>query len=54
MLPEELRRRLQAARAAVGKLVKRSASDPADVLKREAQAAVSALRETMRHFVSDG
>src|SRR5262247_931877 len=48
MLPEELRRRLQAARAAVGKLVKRSTSDPADVLKREAQAAVSALRETMR------
>src|SRR5215470_1416292 len=54
MLPEELQRRLQAAREAVGKLIKRSASDPADVLKREAEAAVSALRETMRHFVSDG
>jgi hypothetical protein len=54
VLPEELRRKLQAAREAVGKLVKRSASDPADVLKREAEAAVSALRETMRRFVSDG
>ena len=54
MLPEELRGRLQAAREAVGKLVKRSASDRADVLKREAEAAVSALRETMRHFVSGG
>ena len=48
MLPEELRRRLHAAREAVGKLIKRSASDPADVLKREAEAAIAALRETMR------
>jgi len=48
MLPEELRRRLHAAREAVGKLIKRSASDPADVLKREAEAAIAALRETMQ------
>src|SRR5262245_15732763 len=49
-LPEELRQRLHAAREAVGRLIQRSASDPADVLKREAEAAVSALRETLRRF----
>jgi hypothetical protein len=48
ILPAELRRRLHAAREAVGRLIMRSASDPADVLKREAETAIAALRETMR------
>jgi len=53
-LPEELRRRLHAAREAVGKLIQRSESHPPDVLKREAGVAVSALRETLRRFLADG
>jgi len=53
-LPEELRLRLLAARDAVGKLIQRSASEPADMLKREAEAAVSALRQTLRRFLADG
>ena len=54
MLPEELRQRLHAAREAVGRLIQRSESGPADVLKCEAEAAVSALRETLRRFLADG
>ena len=50
MLPEEVRRRAQEARDAARRLVKQSRqlSDCADVLMREAEAAVDALRETMR------
>jgi hypothetical protein len=51
MLPEELRRGLHAAREAVGKLIQRSASTLPDVLKREAEAAIAALRETMQRTV---
>jgi len=51
MLPEELRQRLHVAREAVGQLIKRSAFDPADVLKREAEAAILALRESMRRML---
>jgi len=54
MLPAELRWRLHVAREAVGKLIQRSASDPADVLKRDAEAAISALHDTMRRFLADG
>lgn len=54
LLPAELRWRLHAARDAVGKLIRRTASDPADVLRREAETAVSALRDTMRRFLADG
>jgi hypothetical protein len=50
MLPAEVRRRAQAAREAARSLVKRSQqlSDAADVLLREAEAALYALRDTMR------
>ena len=50
MLPGEVRRRAQAAREAAASLVKQShqLSDAADVLLREAEAALHALRETMR------
>ena len=52
LLPAELRWRLHVAREAVGKLIQQSASDPA--LKRDAEAAVGALRDTMRRFLADG
>jgi hypothetical protein len=50
MLPEEVRQMTQAARDAVGKLIKQGhqAADRADGLMREAEAAIAALRETMR------
>lgn len=49
MLPREVRRKGRAARAAVRRLVKESQlSDQADMLMREAEAAIAALRETMR------
>jgi len=49
LLPEELRLRVQDARAAAQRLVKQSSQlhDHADVLMREAEAAVAALRKTM-------
>ena len=49
-LPVAIRRRAQAAREAARSLVKEShqLSDAADVLLREAEAALHALRETMR------
>jgi hypothetical protein len=50
MLPAAVRRRAQAAREAAGTLVKQShqLSDAADVLLREAEAALHALRSAMR------
>jgi hypothetical protein len=50
MLPAAVRRRAQAAREAARNLVKRShqLSDAADVLMREAEATLYALRDTMR------
>ncbi|PYN74154.1 MAG: hypothetical protein DMD96_30920 [Candidatus Rokuibacteriota bacterium] len=49
MLPEEVRRRAQGAREAAQALAKRSHQlrDSADVLIREAEAALDALREAM-------
>ena len=49
-LPAEVRRRAKAVREAAQKLVKQSyeLSDRADVLMREAESALHALRETMR------
>jgi hypothetical protein len=51
VLPSEVRRRAREARAAARMLVKEShqATDRADVLMREAEAAVAALRETIGH-----
>ena len=50
MLPEEVRRRAQDVRDVARRLVKESqqSRDRADVLMREAEAAVAALRETMQ------
>jgi len=50
MLPVEVRRRAHAAREAARRLVKESheLSDAADMLLREAEAALHALRDTMR------
>jgi hypothetical protein len=50
MLPAAVRRRAQAAREAARTLVKQShqLSDAADVLLREAEAALHALRAAMR------
>jgi len=50
MLPAEVRRRAHAAREAARRLVKQSqqAQDRADRLMREVEAALQALRETMR------
>src|SRR4029450_11330489 len=50
MLPAEVRRRAQPAREAARSLVKQSGqlNDRADVLLREAEAALYALRDTMR------
>jgi hypothetical protein len=50
MLPEEVRQRARAARDAAAKLIKQShrAVDLADGLMAEAEAALAALRETMR------
>ncbi|PYN87603.1 MAG: hypothetical protein DMD87_12985 [Candidatus Rokuibacteriota bacterium] len=53
-VPKEVRRRAEEAREAARKLVKQShqLSDRADVLMREAEAAIAALRETMRREAS--
>jgi hypothetical protein len=50
LLPVAVRRRAQVARAAAQRLVQQSGqlSDRADVLLREAEAALYALRDTMR------
>jgi hypothetical protein len=50
LLPGEVRRRAREARAAARQLVKGSDQwhDRADVLTREAEAAIAALREIMR------
>ena len=50
MLPAEVRRRAQAARETARTLVKRGRelSDRADVLMREAECALDALRKTVR------
>ena len=50
MLPMEVRRRAQVARETVRSLVKQSyqRGDAADVLMREAESALAALREAMR------
>jgi len=50
LLPGEVRRSARVARAAARRLVKQSheLSDRADVLMREAEAAIAALRETMK------
>src|SRR5262249_61881132 len=52
MLPAKVRRQAQAAREAALALVKRGRelTDRADVLMREAEATLSALRETMRNL----
>jgi hypothetical protein len=54
MLPEEVRRRAREARDAARRLVKESSQSRAlsDVLMREAEVAIDALRETMRRDVS--
>lgn len=48
MLPGEVRRKAREARAAARRLVKESQSSDADMLMRVAEAAIAALRETMR------
>ena len=50
VLPVEVRLRARAARDAARRLVKQSSelTDRADVLMREAEAAIAALRDTMR------
>jgi len=50
MLPGEVRQRAQEARDAARRLVKESGQlrDRADVLMRESEAAIAALRETMQ------
>ena len=55
MLPAEVRRRAQEARAAAQKLVKESGQlrDTADVLMREAEVAVAALRAAMKQSASE-
>jgi hypothetical protein len=55
MLPAEVRRRAQEARAAAQKLVKESGQlqDRADVLMREAEVAVAALRAAMKQSASE-
>ena len=56
MLPEDVRRRAQEVRDAARRLVKQSQqlSDCADVLIREAEVAIAALRETMQRFAPSG
>ena len=55
MLPAEVRRRAQETRAAAQKLVKESGQlrDEADVLMREAEVAVAALRAAMKQSASE-
>jgi len=53
MLPEEVRLKAQEVRDAARRLAKHSSElrERADVLMREAEAAVAALRETMQRTV---
>jgi len=53
MLPEEVRRRAHEVRDAARRPAKHSSElrDLADVLMREAEAAIAALRETMQRTV---
>ena len=55
MLPEEMRRRAQETRAVALKLVKESGQlqDRADVLMREAEVAMAALRAVMKQSASE-
>jgi hypothetical protein len=55
MLPEEVRRRAQETRAVAQKLVKESGQlqDRADVLMREAEVAVAALRDAMKQSTTE-
>lgn len=52
IVPRKVRRRAEQAREAAHRLIKQSqqAWDRADVLMRDAEAAVAALRETMRQI----
>ena len=52
VLPDEIRRRAEDARRTARRLIKdnRQLADRADVLMREAEAAIAALRETMTRF----
>jgi hypothetical protein len=53
MLPEEVHLRAREARDATSKLIRQShQTDRADVLMREAEAAIAALRDTMRQLAS--
>jgi len=54
MLPEEVRGRARAARETARSLVKRSHQllEAADLARREAEAALHALRETIRQSPS--
>ena len=56
ILPAEIRQRAQEAQEVSRRLVKQShqLSDRADVLTREAEAAISALRETMQRLAETG
>jgi hypothetical protein len=55
-VPGEIRRQAKAARVAAQRLVKQSRelTDRADVLLREAEAALGMLRETMRQSLKPG
>jgi hypothetical protein len=52
VLPDEIRRRAEDARRTARRLIKdnRQLADGADVLMREAEAAIAAFRETMTRF----
>jgi hypothetical protein len=52
VLPDEIRRRAEDARRTARRLIKdnRQLADRADVLMREAEAAIAAFRETMTRF----
>lgn len=54
MLPENVHLRAREARDATAKLIRQNyqAADGADVLLREAEAAIAALRDTMRQLPS--
>jgi len=54
MLPEEVDLRSREARDATSKLIRQNyqAAGGADALRREAEAAIAALRDTMRQLAS--
>jgi hypothetical protein len=56
LVPSDVRKRAREARETAARLVKQSheLSDRADVLIREAEVAISKLREAMRHMISGG